>query len=96
VGFGNASTRFSLQFLGTGKAVFHSILAQIFPDVKARRAYNIHVDGESSGTTQMEHQGSAALKDEGTACNFQGFQQRESAYGFLQKGSVSDVGIFGA
>ena len=44
----------------------------------------------------MEHQGRATFEDKRTTGDFQGFQQGESADGFLQKGCVSDIGILGA
>ena len=96
MGFGDACAVFPFQLLGTREAVFLCVLAQIIPDIKAWRADDIHVDGESSGTAQMEHQGRAPFKDEGAAGNLQGFQQGEGTDGFLQKRCVSDVGILGA
>lgn len=94
MGLGNSRAGNVLYLFGVSESVSLRILSQVFFDVQAGRADDIHVDGESPGTAQVEHQGRAAFEDEGAAGEFEGFQQGEGADGFLKEGDVLDVGYW--
>lgn len=84
-----------LYLFGTSESVCLRILSNIFFDVKAGWADDIHVYGESPGTAQMKHQGRAAFEDEWAVGELEGFQKGEGPDGFLKEGHIPDVGILG-
>ena len=82
VGFGDAGAGNALNLFGAGETVLLAELAQVLCDVRARRADDVHIDGESPGGVQVEYQGRTAFEDEGAAGTDERFQQ-----GFLPKKS---------
>ncbi len=92
VGFGDTGAGNAFNLLCAGEAILLAELAQVLCDVRAGRADDVHVDGESSGGVQVEHQGRTAFEDERAAGTDEGFQQGEGADGFLYKGCVGYSG----
>ena len=92
VGFGDAGTGKTFNLFGAGEAVLLAELAQVLCNVRAGRADNIDVDGESSGGVQVKHQGRTAFEDEGASGTDEGFQQGEGADGLLYEGCVGYSG----